>query len=142
MSILQQLIVDVTVNEPEYDKSRIVSWSVDGNKLRVNCDQDVLIEDYGYFDDDRTVEFSSVEFTVNCDCVYTIENYDVTLGDVSRINCREIVYNQITDVKVETAASYDEKDLLEYLMLELTDPGPQPFIDMPIPDAVVKFVEL
>lgn len=142
MSILQQLIADVTVNEPEYDKSRIVSWSVDGNKLRVNCDQDVLIEYYGYFDDDRTVEFSSVEFTVNCDCVYTIENYDVTLGDVSRINGREIVYNQITDVKVETAASYDEKDLLEYLMLELTDPGPQPFIDMPIPDAVVKFVEL
>lgn len=142
MSLLQQLIADVTIEEPEYNKSRIVSWSVEDNKLKVNCDQDVLLEDYFYIDGDLEVEFTSVEFTVNCDCIYYVDSEDVTLGDVVRLSGRELTYNQITDVKVETSASYNEKTLFDNLMFELTDSGPQPSIDMPMPDAVVKFVEL
>lgn len=142
MSLLQQLIADVAIEEPEYNKSRIVSWSVEDNKLKVNCDQDVLLEDYFYIEGDLEVEFASVEFTVNCDCIYHVDSEDVTLGDIVRLSGRELTYNQITDVKVETAASYNEKTLLDNLMFELTDSGPQPSIDMPMPDAVVKFVEL
>lgn len=142
MSILQQLIVGVSVEEPEYNKCRIASWSVEDNKIKVDYERSVLLYDYFYYEEDREVEFASVEFTINCTSVYTVKSEDVELGGVSQIETNDVSYNQITNVDVETSASYDEKKLLEALMFELTDSGPQSSIDMPLPFALVKFVEL
>ena len=142
MSILQQLVADVSVEEPEYNKCRITGWSVEDNKIKVDYERSVLICDYFYYEEDREVEFASVEFTINCTSVLTVKPEDIELGGVSQIETDDVTYNQITNVDVETSASYDEKKLLEELMFELTDSGPQSSIDMPLPLAVVKFVEL
>lgn len=142
MSILQQLVTDVSVEEPEYNKCRINDWSVEDNKIKADYERSVLIYDYFYYEEDREVEFASVEFTINCTSVFTVKSEDVELGGVSHIETNDVTYNQITNVDVETSASYNEKTLLDNLMLELTDSGPQPSIDMPLPFALVKFVEL
>lgn len=142
MSILQQLVADVSVEEPEYNKCRIVGWSVEDNKIKVDYERSVLLYDYFYYEEDREVEFASVEFTINCMSVFTVKSEDVELGRVSQIETNDVTYNQITNVDAETSASYDDKKLLEALMFELTDSGPQPSIDMPLPFALVKFVEL
>lgn len=142
MSILQQLVADVSVEEPEYNKCRITGWSVEDNKIKVDYERSVLIYDYFYYEEDREVEFTSVEFAINCTSVFTVKSEDVELGGVSQIETNDVTYNQITNVDVETSASYDDKKLLEALMFELTDSGPQPSIDMPLPFALVKFVEL
>lgn len=142
MSILQQLVADVSVEEPEYNKCRIVGWSVEDNKIKVDYERSVLLYDYFYYEEDREVEFASVEFTINCTSVFTVKSEDVELGGVSQIETNDVTYNQITNVDAETSASYDDKKLLEALMFELTDSGPQPSIDMPLPFALVKFVEL
>lgn len=142
MSILQQLVADVSVEEPEYNKCRIVGWSVEDNKIKVDYERSVLLYDYFYYEEDREVEFASVEFTINCMSVFTVKSEDVELGGVSQIETNDVTYNQITNVDAETSASYDDKKLLEALMFELTDSGPQPSIDMPLPFALVKFVEL
>lgn len=142
MSILQQLVADVSVREPEYNKCRITGWSVEDSKIKVDYERSVLLYDYFYYEEDREVEFASVEFTINCTSVFTVKSEDVELGGVSQIETNDLTYNQITNVEVETSASYDDKKLLEALMFELTDSGPQPSIDMPIPFALVKFVEL
>ena len=102
----------------------------------------MLLYDYFYYEEDREVEFASVEFTINCTSIFTVKSEDVELGGVSQIETNDVTYNQITDVDVETSASYNEKTLIDNLMLELTDSGPQPSIDMPLPFALVKFVEL
>lgn len=142
MSILQQLAADVSVEEPEYNKCRIIGWSVEDNRIKVDYERSVLIYDYFYYEEDREVEFASVEFTINCTSVLTVRSEDVELGGVSHIKTNDVTYNQITNVDVETSASYNEKTLIDNLMLELTDSGPQPSIDMPLPFALVKFVEL
>lgn len=142
MSILQQLVADVSVEEPEYNKCRITGWSVEDNKIKVDYERSVLIYDYFYYEEDREVEFASVEFAINCTSVFTVKSEDVELGGVSQIETNDVAYNQITNVNVETSASYDDKKLLEALMFELTDSGPQSSIDMPLPFALVKFVEL
>lgn len=142
MSILQQLVADVSVEEPEYNKCRITGWSVEDNKIKVDYERNVLLYDYFYYEEDREVEFASVEFTINCTSVFTVKSEDVELGGVSQIETDDVTYNQITNVDVETSAAYDDKKLLEALMFELTDSGPQPSIDMPLPFALVKFVEL
>lgn len=142
MSILQQLVADVSVEEPEYNKCRIVGWSVEDNKIKVDYERSVLLYDYFYYEEDREVEFASVEFTINCTSVFTVKSEDVELGGVSQIETDDVTYNQINNVEVETSASYDDQKLLEALMFELTDSGPQPSIDMPLPFALVKFVEL
>ena len=142
MSLLQQLIADVMIEEPEYNKCRIVDWSVEDSMIKVNYERSVLIYDYFYYEEDREVEFASVEFTINCTSVFAVKSEDVELGGVSQIETNDVTYNQITNVDVETSASYDEKKLLEELMFELTDSGPQSSIDMPLPFALVKFVEL
>lgn len=142
MSILQQLVADVRVEEPEYNKCRINGWSVEDNKIKVDYERSVLIYDYFYYEEDREVEFASVEFTINCTSVFTVKSEDVELGRVSQIETDDVTYNQINNVEVETSAAYDDKKLLEALMFELTDSGPQPSIDMPLPFALVKFVEL
>lgn len=142
MSILQQLVADVSVEEPEYNKCRIVGWSVEDNKIKVDYERSVLLYDYFYYEEDREVEFASVEFTINCTSVFTVKSEDVELGGVSQIETDDVTYNQINNVEVETSASYDDQKLFEALMFELTDSGPQPSIDMPLPFALVKFVEL
>ena len=142
MSILQQLVADVSVEEPEYNKCRITGWSVEDNKIKVDYERSVLLYDYFYYEEDREVEFASVEFTINCTSVFTVKSEDVELGGVSQIETDDVTYNQINNVEVETSASYDDQKLLEALMFELTDSGPQPSIDMQLPFALVKFVEL
>lgn len=142
MSLLPQLIADVTIEEPEYGRTELVSWSIEDSKIKVDYERSVLLYDYFYYEEDREVEFASVEFTINCTSVFTVKSEDVELGGVSQIETNDVTYNQITNVEVETSASYDDKKLLEALMFELTDSGPQPSIDMPIPFALVKFVEL
>lgn len=142
MSLLQQLVADVSVEEPEYDRTEIVSWSIEDNKIKVNYNQSILLYDYYYEGDDNEVDLDAVDFTVNCDCIYVVESGDVTLGEIVRLEYSDMSFNQITEVDVETAESYDEQTLIKNLMLELTDTGPIPAIDIAIPTAVVKFVEL
>ena len=52
-------------------------------------------------------------------------------------------YDEIVDLKAESSDShYNEKALIADLMDELSNPGPQPAIDMPVPHAIVTFSEL
>lgn len=52
-------------------------------------------------------------------------------------------YNEIVDLNAESSDSrYNEKALIADLMDELSNPGPQPAIDMPVPHAIVTFSEL
>lgn len=52
-------------------------------------------------------------------------------------------YNGITDLRAESSdPRYNEKALIDDLMDEITNPGPQPAIDMPVPHAIVMFSEL
>lgn len=144
MSKLQQLVRDVKIEEPEYNSSRLISWSIDDNKFKVECAQDVFLEEYFYIDDDHEVNVSELEFTVNCTIVYTVLSSDVVLDDEVMINGGEIdSYNEIVDLKAESSDSrYNEKLLIADLMDELSNPGPQPAIDMPVPHAIVMFSEL
>ena len=144
MSKLQQLVKDVKIEEPEYNSSRLISWSIDDNKLKVECAQDVFLEEYFYIDDDHEVNVSEVEFTVNCTIIYTVLSSDVVLDDEVMINGGEIdSYNEIVDLKAESSDSrYNEKALIADLMDELSNPGPQSAIDMPVPNAIVMFSEL
>lgn len=143
MSLLQQLVVDVSIEEPEYNKCRIVNWAVEDNMIKVEYEQDVLLYDYFYYEEDREVEFASVEFTVSCNSIFYLRSEDVKLGRMCQIENDNTHYNQIIDIKVETDASHDEKKLLEELMHTLADSkGPNPDIDMPRPFALVQFVEL
>ena len=143
MSKLQQLVRDVKIEEPEYNKSRIISWSAEDNKLKVECAQDVYLEEYHYIEDDYQVNLSSVEFTVNCTIVYTVLSSDVSLGNEIEIFGGHIAYDSIADLRAESSdPRYNEKALIDDLMDELLNPGPQPAIDMPIPRAIVMFVEL
>lgn len=143
MSKLQQLVKDVKIEEPEYNSSRLISWSIDDNKLKVECAQDVFLEEYFYIDDDHEVNVSEVEFTVNCTVIYTVLSSDVVLDDEALIAGGHITYNGITDLRAESSdARYNEKALIDDLMDEITNPGPQPAIDMPVPHAVVMFSEL
>ena len=144
MSKLQQLVKDVKIEEPEYNSSRLISWSIDDNKLKVECAQDVFLEEYFYIDDDREVNVSEVEFTVNCTVIYTVLSSDVILDDEVMINGGEIdSYNEIVDLKAESSdPRYNEEALIADLMDELSNPGPQPAIDMPVPHAIVMFSEL
>lgn len=144
MSKLQQLVKDVKIEEPEYDSSRLISWSIDDNKLKVECAQDVFLEEYFYIEDDHEVNVSEVEFTVNCTIIYTVLSSDVVLDDEVMIDGGEIdSYNEIVDLKAESSdALYNERALIADLMDELSNPGPQPAIDMPVPHAIVMFSEL
>lgn len=143
MSLLQQLVANVSVEEPEYNKCRITSWSVEDNMIKVDYERDVLLYDYFYYEEDREVEFASIEFTVSCNSIFYLRSEDVKLGRLCQIENDNTNYNQIIDIKVETDVSYDEKKLLEELMDVMADSkGPNPDIDMPRPYALVKFVEL
>ena len=144
MSLLQQLIENVRVYEPEYNKSRIIDWSAEDNKLKVKCAQDVFLEEYFYIEDDHEVTIPSLEFTVNCTVIYTVLSSDVILDDEVMIDGGEIdSYNEIVDLNAESSDShYNEKVLIADLMDELSNPGPQPMIDMPVPHAIVMFSEL
>lgn len=143
MSLLQQLIENVRVYEPEYNKSRIISWSAEDNKLKVECAQDVYLEEYHYIEDDYQVNLSSVEFTVNCTIVYTVLSKDVSLGNEIEIFYDSIDYNEIVDLKAESSDSnYSEKSLREVLIDEVAYQGMHLSIDMPIPRAIVMFAEL
>ena len=143
MSLLQQLIENVRIYEPEYNKSRLVSWSVENNKLKVECAQDVFLEEYFYIEDDCEVTIPSLEFTVNCTVIYTVLSSDVSLGNEIEIFGGHITYNGITDLRAESSDSrYNEKALIDDLMDELSNPGPQSAIDMPVPNAIVMFSEL
>ena len=144
MSKLQQLVRDVKIEEPEYNSSRLISWSIDDNKLKVECAQDVFLEEYFYIDDDREVTISSLEFTVNCTVIYTVLSSDVVLDDEVMIGGGEIdSYNEIVDLKAESSdPRYNEKALIADLTEELSNPGPQPAIDMPVPHAIIMFSEL
>lgn len=144
MSKLQQLVRDVKIEEPEYNSSRLISWSIDDNKLKVECAQDVFLEEYFYFEDDHEVNVSELEFTVNCTVIYTVLSSDVILDDEVMISGGEIdSYNEIVDLKAESSdPRYNEKLLIADLMDELSNPGPQPAIDMPVPHAIVMFSEL
>ena len=52
-------------------------------------------------------------------------------------------YNEIVDLKAESSdPRYNEEALIADLMDELSNPGPQPAIDMPVPHAIVMFSEL
>ena len=143
MSKLQQLVKDVKIEEPEYNSSRLISWSIDDNKLKVECAQDVFLEEYFYIEDDHEVNVSELEFTVNCTVIYTVLSSDVVLDDEALIAGGHITYNGITDLRAESSdARYNEKALIDDLMDEITNPGPQPAIDMPVPHAIVMFSEL
>ena len=144
MSKLQQLVKDVKIEEPEYNSSRLISWSIEDDKLKVECAQDVFLEEYFYIEDDHEVNVSVVEFTVNCTIIYTVLSSDVVLDDEAMINGGEIdSYNGITDLRAESSdPRYNEKALIDDLMDEITNPGPQPAIDMPVPHAIVMFSEL
>lgn len=144
MSKLQQLVKDVKIEEPEYNSSRLISWSIEDDKLKVECAQDVFLEEYFYIEDDHEVTVSSLEFTVNCTIIYTVLSSDVVLDDEAMINGGEIdSYNGITDLRAESSdPRYNEKALIDDLMDEITNPGPQPAIDMPVPHAIVMFSEL
>ena len=143
MSLLQQLIENVRIYEPEYNKSRLVSWSTLDNKLKVECAQDVFLEEYYYIEDDHEVTLSSVEFTVNCTIVYTVLSRDVELGNEIEIDGGNITYNDIGDLKAECSdPQYNEKSLLDVLKDEVSYQGTHPSIDMPIPRAIVMFAEL
>ena len=143
MSKLQQLVKDVRIEEPEYDSSRLISWSIEDDKLKVECAQDVFLEEYFYIEDDHEVTVSSLECTVNCTVIYTVLSSDVVLDDEALIAGGHITYNGITDLRAESSdARYNEKALIDDLMDEITNPGPQPAIDMPVPHAIVTFSEL
>ena len=144
MSKLQQLVRDVKIEEPEYNSSRLISWSIDDNKLKVECAQDVFLEDYFYIDDDHEVTISALEFTANCTIIYTVLSSDVVLDEDVMISGGEIdSYNEIVNLNDESSDSrYNEKALIADLMDELSNPGPQPTIDMPVPHAIVTFSEL
>lgn len=142
MSLLQQLIADVTIEEPEYDRTKIVSWSIEDDQIRVNYNQSILLNDYYYTDEDNEVYFDSADFTINCNCIYVVKSEDVALGGSVRLEYRAMLFNQIVEAKVETGESYNAQTLIDNLMLDLTDSGPMPSIDIAIPIAIVKFVEL
>ena len=143
MSKLQQLVKDVRIEEPEYDSSRLISWSIEDDKLKVECAQDVFLEEYFYIEDDHEVTVSSLECTVNCTVIYTVLSSDVVLDDEALIAGGHITYNGITDLRAESSDHrYNEKSLIDDLMDEITNPGPQPAIDMPVPHAIVMFSEL
>ena len=143
MSKLQQLVKDVRIEEPEYDSSRLISWSIEDDKLKVECAQDVFLEEYFYIEDDHEVTVSSLECTVNCTVIYTVLSSDVVLDDEALIARGHITYNGITDLRAESSdPRYNEKVLIADLMDELSNPGPQPAIDMPVPHAIVTFSEL
>lgn len=143
MSKLQQLVKDVRIEEPEYDSSRLISWSIEDDKLKVECAQDVFLEEYFYIEDDHEVTVSSLECTVNCTVIYTVLSSDVVLDDEALIAGGHITYNGITDLRAESSDHrYNEKALIDDLMDEITNPGPQPAIDMPVPHAIVMFSEL
>lgn len=143
MSKLQQLVRDVKIEEPEYNSSRLISWSIEDDKLKVECAQDVFLEEYFYIEDDHEVTVSSLECTVNCTVIYTVLSSDVVLDDEALIAGGHITYNGITDLKAESSdPRFNEKALTYDLMDELSNPGPQPAIDMPVPHAIVTFSEL
>ena len=143
MSLLQQLIENVRIYEPEYNKSRLVSWSVENNKLKVECAQDVYLEEYFYIENDHEVTITSLEFTVNCTVIYTVLSSDVELGNEIEIFGGHIAYDSIADLRAESSdPRYNEKALIDDLMDELLNPGPQSAIDMPVPNAIVMFSEL
>lgn len=144
MSKLQQLVRDVKIEEPEYNSSRLISWSIDDNKLKVECAQDVFLEEYFYIEDGHEVTISSLEFTVNCTIIYTVLSSDVVLDEDIMIDGGEIdSYNEIVDLNAESSDShYNEKVLIADLIDELSNPGSQPAIDMPVPHAIVTFSEL
>lgn len=144
MSKLQQLVRNVEIEEPEYNSSRLISWSIDDNKLKVECAQDVFLGEYFYIDDDHEVNVSELEFTVNCTIIYTVLSSDVVLNDEVMIGGGEIdSYNEIVDLRAESSdPRYNEKALIADLIDELSNPGPQPAIDMPVPHAIVLFLEL
>ena len=131
MSLLQQLVASVDIEEPEYGKCRIVDWSVEDNMIKVDYERDVLLYDYFYYEEDREVEFASVEFTVSCNSIFYLRSEDVKLGRLCQIENDNTNYNQIIDFKAETASSYDEKKLLEELMYTMADSkGPNAEIDI------------
>ena len=143
MSKLQQLVRDVKIEEPEYNSSRLISWSIEDDKLKVECAQDVFLEEYFYIEDDHEVTVSSLECTVNCTVIYTVLSSDVVLDDEALIAGGHITYNGITDLRAESSdPRYNEKALIDDLMDELSNLGPQPAIDMPVPHAIVMFSEL
>ena len=143
MSKLQQLVRDVKIEEQEYNSSRLISWSIEDDKLKVECAQDVFLEEYFYIEDDHEVTVSSLECTVNCTVIYTVLSSDVVLDNEALIAGGHITYNGITDLKAESSdPRFNEKALTYDLMDELSNPGPQPAIDMPVPHAIVTFSEL
>lgn len=143
MSKLQQLVKDVRIEEPEYNNSRLISWSIEDDKLKVECAQDVFLEEYFYIEDDHEVTVSSLECTVNCTVIYTVLSSDVSLGNEIEIFGGHIAYDSIADLRAESSDHhYNEKALIDDLMDEITNPSPQPAIDMPVPHAIVMFSEL
>ena len=112
MSKLQQLVKDVKIEEPEYNSSRLISWSIDDNRLKVECAQDVFLEEYFYIEDDHEVTVSSLECTVNCTVIYTVLSSDVVLDDEALIAGGHITYNGITDLKAESSdPRFNEKSI-------------------------------
>ena len=139
---LEQLVEDVKLDEIDFNVLRLINWSIHGDILRVVCTQDVELEDH-YFCNLKGEEAiaESVEFTVDCTVFYRIREEDVIRGEEITISNGDIAFNQITDLKVETNESFDEREFIKDLMIEVSDTGTHPSIFMPIPDAIVKFAK-
>ena len=142
MQLLEQLIEDVKLDEIDFNVLRLVSWSIEDDRLKVICTQDVELEDY-YFANIEGEEAiaESVEFTVDCTVMYRIREEDVVRGEEVIISNGDITFDQIIDLKVETNESFDEREFIKGLMVEVSDTGTHPSIFMPIPDAIVKFAK-
>lgn len=142
MQTLEQLIEDVKLDEIDFNVLKLISWSIHGEILRVVCTQDVELEDHYFWNlEGEEAIAESVEFTVDCTVLYRIREEDVVRGEEVIISNGDITFNQIIDLKVETNESFDEREFIRGLMVEVSDTGTHPSIFMPIPDAIVKFAK-
>ena len=142
MQTLEQLVEDVKLDEIDYNILKLISWSIHGDILRVVCTQDVELEDHYFWNlEGEEAIAESVEFTVDCTVMYRIREEDVVRGEEVIISNGDITFNQIIDLKVETNESFDEREFIRGLMIEVSDTGTHPSIFMPIPDAIVKFTK-
>jgi len=142
MTILQHLIKTVTIEESDHNLD-LQEWSVDQNSVRVEFDQRVVLYDYVYEDVNyREIVFDSLEFTVHCEAIYDIESSDVTLGQTSVIESNKIAYRRFNDVTAESHDHYDERNLLDYLLIRLDEPSVMNSINLAIPRLLVTFIDL
>lgn len=139
---LEKLVEDVRLDEIDRNVLRLINWSIRGDILRVVCTQDVELEDYYFCNiEGQEAIAESVTFTVDCTVLYRIREEDVALGKELTISNGDITFNQILDLKVDTNETFDEREFVRDLMIEVSDTGTHPSIFMPIPDAIVKFAK-